>query len=93
MNQENSSKFEKLERTQNKKTYQTPKISFECPTCHWILKCEKPDNKHPIPSVKKPERIDIKSNILIKKHICRNPRCQKEINVFWFEPKDFYTRI
>ncbi|MCW3997960.1 MAG: hypothetical protein NWF10_05250 [Candidatus Bathyarchaeota archaeon] len=93
MIQTNFSKLEKLEGAQNKKISQTSKIPFECPTCHWILRCEKPDNKHPIPSVTKPKKNVAKSDILIEKHICRNPRCQKPVIVFWFEPRDFYIRI
>jgi hypothetical protein len=91
--QANSIKLKNLKKKQKKKIIKTLKIPFECPTCHWILRCEKPDNNHPIPSVTKPSKNNVKGDILIEKHICRNPRCQKPVIVFWFEPQDFYTRI
>jgi hypothetical protein len=72
---------------------QEPKIPFECPSCHWIHRSEKPNAKNPIPSVKKPKKNNVIGNIIVEKHVCRNPRCQKQVNVFWFKPRDFYNKI
>ena len=69
------------------------KIPFECPNCHWIVRREKPDKQHPIPSTTKPDENNIASDVLVQDYICRNPRCQKPFDVFWFKAKDFYNRI
>ena len=76
-----------------KKNNQKSKIPFECPNCHWIHRSEKPDDKHPIPSVTKPIKNNVIGNILVEEQTCRNPRCQKKVNVFWFKPRDFYDKI
>lgn len=75
----------------NKKTSKK-KISFECPKCHWILRLKKPDDIHPIPLSSKPSQTK-DDEYLIMKCICRNPRCQKNITIFWTKPKDYYIRI
>lgn len=72
------------------KTDDKAKVPFECPQCHWIMRSEKPDDEHPIPSaVKQRESGDF----VIQNCVCRNPRCQVSFVVYWSNPKDFFNRI
>jgi hypothetical protein len=82
----------KLETKKKNKKISKKKISFECPKCHWILRLIKPDDIHPIPLSTKPLQTD-NDELLIRKCVCRNPRCQKNITIYWSKPKDYYKRI
>lgn len=69
------------------------KVQFECPKCHWIIRREKPDEKHPIPSVVKPCENNLAGDVVVQSCVCRNPRCQVSFVVYWFDPIDFLKRI
>jgi hypothetical protein len=75
------------------KTAETAKVAFECPRCHWIMRSEKPNDKHPIPSVVKPSESNVDGDIVIQNCVCRNPRCQTTFAVYWSNPRDFFIRI
>jgi hypothetical protein len=72
---------------------ETARVPFECPLCHWIMRSEKPDDKHPIPSVAKSRTSGVNGDVVIQNHVCRNPRCRVSFVVCWSDPKDFYKRI
>jgi hypothetical protein len=80
------------------KTADKAKVPFECPRCHWIMRSEKPDEKHPIPSAVKPRESSADSDVVIRDAVtqncvCRNPRCQVSFVVYWSDPRDFFNRI
>jgi hypothetical protein len=70
-----------------------PKVAFECPSCHWIVRSEVPDGKHPFPSVVKPGEGSFVGDVLVQNFVCRNPRCKEHFVVYWFESKDYFNRI
>ena len=69
------------------------KVRFECPKCHWIMRSQKPDDNHPIPSVAKPNANRVDHKVMIQNCICRNPRCKEAFVVYWSDPKDFFNRL
>jgi rubredoxin len=69
------------------------KVPFECPRCHWIMRSEKPDDKHPIPSTVKPNESIADSDVVEQNYVCRNPKCQISFIVYWSDPRDFLNRI
>jgi hypothetical protein len=75
------------------KTLETIKVPFECPKCHWIMRSEKPDDRHPIPSVVKPCESSLESDVVNQSCVCRNPRCQVSFIVYWSDPRDFFKRL
>jgi rubredoxin len=75
------------------KTSDTAKVPFECPKCHWIMRSEKPDDKHPIPSAVKPCESSLESDVVNQSCICRNPRCHLSFVVYWSDPRDFLKRV
>jgi rubredoxin len=77
----------------DKKTPETVKVPFECPKCYWIIRSEKPDDKHPIPSVVKPLEISKNTAVAIQNCVCRNPRCKASFAVYWSDPRDFFKRV
>lgn len=83
------------EETELKKeeTANAAKVPFECPTCHWILRSAKPDDKHPIPSAAKPYENSSGNDVVTQNYVCRNPRCQEPFVVYWSNPRDFFNRI
>ena len=68
------------------------KVVLECPRCHWIFEAERPDGLHPTSSFEKPQKSSVKSDVIDKNHVCRNPKCKNAFTIYWFET-DFFNRI
>jgi hypothetical protein len=69
------------------------KVTIECPNCHWILEAIRPDKRHSVASLEKPQKSKVVGDIVEENHVCRNPKCKKSFTVYWFEPLHFFHRM
>ncbi len=72
--------------TPHKSSGRDKKVVLECPRCCWIFEATKPDKQHPHCAFTKPETSKVKGKIIEEPHICRNPRCKKQFNLYWHKP-------
>jgi hypothetical protein len=74
----------------------TPKVTIvlkKCPYCNWIFLAEKGDRLHQYSSTEKPEKSDVKGHIITKLYDCRNPKCLKQIAVYYYKTKSAFKLI
>jgi hypothetical protein len=73
-----------------------PKVTIvlkKCPCCNCIFLAEKGDRLHPYCSTEKPEKSDVKGNVITKLYDCRNPKCLKQITVYHYNTKSAFKPI
>jgi len=68
-------------------------VRLECPSCHWMFKAAPPDNQHTFASTKEPAKNKINSDTIKKDQHCRNPKCQKQFSVYWYDSKMHLDRV
>ncbi len=66
---------------------------IECPFCFEILEVEPPDRLHSAFSFAKPISKSFHHKVVKKNHKCQNPECKKPIEVFWYAPLEYFSRI
>jgi rubredoxin len=66
------------------------KVTLECPDCNWVFEAKRPDSRHSLASLEKPQKGNISGDIKEENYVCRNPRCKKAFTVYWFEPLRFF---
>jgi len=69
------------------------KTRLECPRCHWIFVVQQPDSAHFAWSFQKPLQDNIEGDLIKRDFVCRNPRCNEPITVYWYTPKQYMTLI
>jgi hypothetical protein len=66
---------------------------LECPFCNEILEVEPPNKLHSAFSLKKPMPKSYHGDIVKTMNKCQNPNCKKPIEIFWYAPLEYFTRI
>ena len=69
------------------------KVVLECPRCYWMFEAERPDDLHRDSSFEKPQKSNVKFDVIEQNFVCRNPKCKKAFIVYWSKPGDYFTRI
>jgi hypothetical protein len=69
------------------------RLALKCPYCGSYFDAGPPDSWHNECSLDKPP-IDIqRATIIQEKHTCKNPKCNKPIDVYWFNPMEYYNTM
>jgi hypothetical protein len=68
-------------------------LTLECPYCSWIFKATRPDKIHSAFSYEKPLRGSFYGKVIEQNFVCRNPKCRKAFNVYWYAPLTYFDRI
>ena len=63
------------------------RVALNCPNCKRKLAVTRPDTLHPLWSLKKPRLDDVKGDIVTQVHTCKNPDCNTDVIVYWYEAK------
>jgi hypothetical protein len=51
------------------------------------------DKRHSFASVKEPQKDKITGDVIVEKHVCRNPKCQKPFIIYWFDLRMHIDRM
>ena len=68
-------------------------VRLKCPSCQWTFEAAPPDNQHSFASTKEPAINRINGDAIKKDQRCRNPKCQKQFSVYWFDFKMHLDRV
>lgn len=69
------------------------KVTLECPNCHWVFEAAITDKHHSFASVEKPPKDKITGDVITENLVCRNPKCQKQFTIYWFDLKMHIHRV
>jgi uncharacterized protein YbaR (Trm112 family) len=69
------------------------KLLLECPYCHSPLEVDPPDRVRSAFSYDAPLRGSYYGKVIKQKMICKNPRCKKIIDIYWYAPLTYFDRI
>ena len=68
-------------------------VVIECPYCDQVLEVKSPDKLHSAFSFEKPMAKSYHGSIIKKEVMCPNPSCQKQFQLFWYAPLEYFSRI
>jgi hypothetical protein len=68
------------------------KVALRCPNCKRRLEVTRPDSSHPLFSLEKPRESDVEGDVIEQVYGCKNPDCNTETTVYWYEAKLFLDR-
>jgi hypothetical protein len=71
----------------------TYNVALECPFCGEIVEVESPDKLHSAYSIEKPLAGSYHGSVVKKKYRCQNPKCKKQIAIYWYAPLDYLNRM
>lgn len=69
------------------------KLLLRCPYCDWPFEVNPPDRVHFAYSFEKPLRGSFYGEVIEQKIVCRNPKCEKPIAIYWYAPMSYFNRI
>ena len=69
------------------------RLVLECPYCHWFFNATPPDRVHSAYSFEKPLVGSFNGKVIEQNLVCRNPKCKKQITIYWYAPRDYFNRI
>jgi hypothetical protein len=69
------------------------KIILECPNCHWIFEAKAPDKSHWSATLEVPQENKVAGDVIKQNHFCRNPECQKNFIIYWFDSTIYMDRL
>jgi hypothetical protein len=58
-----------------------------CPNCKSRLEATRPDSAHPLYSLDKPPKNEVDGGVIEQVYSCKNPRCNAQVTVYWYETK------
>lgn len=68
-------------------------LVLECPYCQWPFKAKPPDRAHFAYSFEKPLTGSFDGEVIEQNLVCQNPKCRKQITIYWYSPRDYFNRI
>jgi len=69
------------------------KLLLRCPYCDWPLEVNPPDRVHSAFSFDKPLRDSFYGEVIEQKLVCQNPKCAKQITIYWYAPMSYFDRM
>lgn len=63
------------------------RVALICPNCKCKLAVTRPDALHPLWSLEKPRLDDVEGNVVTQVYTCKNPDCNTDVTVYWYEAK------
>ena len=71
----------------------TSKLLLRCPYCDWPFEVNPPDRLHFAYSFEKPIRSSFYGEVIAQNFVCHNPKCKKQIAIYWYAPISYFDRI
>ena len=68
------------------------RVALHCPLCKRKLEVTRPDSRHPLCSLEKPREDEFEGNVVTQDYTCKNPDCNSNIPVYWYETKMLLDR-
>jgi hypothetical protein len=68
-------------------------VTLECPYCSWTFGAAPPDRLHSAFSLEKPLQGSFHGDIVQQDFVCRNPKCKKQLKVYWYAPLTYFDRV
>ena len=68
-------------------------LVLECPYCYSLFEAEPPDRVRSAYSFEEPLRHSFYGEVVKQKLVCQNPKCKKQVIIYWYAPMDYFNRI
>ncbi len=66
---------------------------LKCPYCDHTFKTVQPDSWHSAYSFDEPVMSSLHGEVKHQQTICRNPKCAKNLDVYWFAAIEYFNQM
>jgi hypothetical protein len=68
-------------------------LVLRCPYCDEPFEVRPPDNWHSAYSFEEPLMSSFHGEVRKQTIACQNPKCKKNITIFWYAPMEYFDRM
>ncbi len=66
---------------------------FSCPYCGHPFEAHAPDSWHSEYSYEEPPISNVRGELKKREFTCKNPKCNKQITLYWYAPVEFFRIV